>query len=380
MMQLISLLQEAGYEITFASTASETNYSEDVTAIGISVQPILLNDTSFDILISELKPTIVIFDRFITEEQFGWRVIEQCPDALRILDTEDLHFLRKAREEAFKKNTEINLFSELAKRELASILRCDLSLIISEAEMQLLTNTFQIPDGLLYYLPFLVKNFSKESNTFEARQHFISMGNFQHSPNTDAVVFLKKDIWPQIKKQLPEAELHVYGAYVPKHVSELHDEKEGFLIKGWVEDLQSVMGQARICLAPIRFGAGLKGKLLDAALYGTPSITTTIGLEGMFTIAKKCDSVSDFVSEAVHLYTEKEAWLKQQKKAFDVVEKHFLKIHFSTDFLKVISQVANNLQNHRQTYFIGQILQYKSLQATKFMSKWIEEKNKNNTK
>ena len=80
---------------------------------------------------------------FITEEQFGWRVAENCPDAIRLLDTEDLHFLRKARQEVVNKNQELNLFSETAKREIASIYRCDVSLIISEFEMQLLQETFK---------------------------------------------------------------------------------------------------------------------------------------------------------------------------------------------------------------------------------------------
>ncbi|MCB0457510.1 MAG: glycosyltransferase family 4 protein [Flavobacteriaceae bacterium] len=384
MMQLISLFQEANYEITFATTASETKYSEDLTAIEISVIPILLNDASFDVFISELKPTVVLFDRFITEEQFGWRIAENCPDALTILDTEDLHFLRKAREEAFKKNTcylecsreVLPIFSEIAKRELASILRCDLSLIISKAEMQLLTETFKIPEGLLYYLPFLVSEFSKQSPSFEMRKHFISIGNFQHAPNTDAVVFLKNDIWPLIKKQIPDAQLHIYGAYVPKHISEMHNEKEGFLIKGWAEDVRTVMQQARVCLAPLRFGAGLKGKLLDAALYGTPSVTTKIGGEGMFSIAEIVENSSAFVETAVSLYKDEELWKRQQKKAFGVVEQEFLRSCFSYKFLQTIEQLQRELPQHREAHFIGQILQHQSMQATKFMSKWIEEKNK----
>lgn len=380
MMQLISLFQEANFEITFASTASKTMYSEDLKNSGISVTSILLNNSSFDVFVTELQPSVVLFDRFIAEEQFGWRVSENCPHALTILDTEDLHFLRKAREEAFKNKSEVNLFTETAKRELASILRSDLSLIISEAEMQLLTESFKIPERLLYYLPFLVENISKISPAFEDRHHFITIGSFQHAPNVDAVVFLKKEIWPKIKKELPEAQLHVYGAYLPKHISEMHNEKEGFIIKGWAEHVESVMQCARVCLAPLRFGAGLKGKLLDAALYGTPSITTTIGAEGMFSIAQKKDAVSDFATEAVHLYTEKEAWLMQQKKAFEVVQKHFLKIHFSIDFLQTIQQIQQELSQHRQNHFIGQMLKHQSMQATKFMSKWIEEKQKNTPK
>src|SRR5210317_758099 len=100
MMQLIELFLEEGYDITFASTANASERSVSLDHLGISVQEIHLNQTTFDTFIADLNPSVVMYDRFMTEEQFGWRVAECCPEALRILDTEDLHFLRKAREEA----------------------------------------------------------------------------------------------------------------------------------------------------------------------------------------------------------------------------------------------------------------------------------------
>jgi glycosyltransferase involved in cell wall biosynthesis len=376
MMQLISLFQEAGYTITFASTASKTEYSEVLEHRGITTTAIVLNNISFDSFITELNPSIVLFDRYITEEQFGWRVVENCPNTLRVLDTEDLHFLRKAREEAFKKRAEVNLYSETAKRELASILRSDLSLIISEAEMKLLKDTFQIPLEILHYLPFLVEEVSDNVPSYKERQNFITIGNFMHAPNADAVVFLKKEIWPKIKQQLPEAELHIYGTYVPKYISEMHNEKEGFLIKGWAPNVDEVMQKARVCLAPLRFGAGLKGKLLDAARCGTPSVSTFIGVEGMFTIAIAEDEISTFVDTSVKLYSQEKMWLNQQQEAFQVLKNYFQKKQFSDAFQKTILELQTNLPAHRKSHFIGQILQHQFLQATKFMSKWIEEKNK----
>src|SRR5690606_23925594 len=100
--------------------------------------------------------------------------------------------------------SEANLFSETAKRELACILRCDLSLIISEFEMNLLQNTFKIPLELLFYMPFLVETDSEKVNfpAFKECQNFIVIGNLQHAPNVDSVLQLK-EIWPEIKKQLP---------------------------------------------------------------------------------------------------------------------------------------------------------------------------------
>ena len=95
-MQLIGLFREASYQITFASTAAVSDKTVDLGAQEILVKSILLNDASFDEFIKKLNPSIVLFDRYITEEQFGWRVSEICPNALKILDTEDLHFFAES--------------------------------------------------------------------------------------------------------------------------------------------------------------------------------------------------------------------------------------------------------------------------------------------
>lgn len=375
-MQIISILKEADYNLTFATTATKTNFSENLEILHISVEEIILNHSSFNNFIKQLNPNLIVFDRFITEEQFGWRVTQNCPNALKILDTEDLHFLRKAREDAFKNNTKVVLYSELAKRELASILRCDVALIISKAEIQLLIETFKIPEGLLYYLPFLVTSISINTPLFKERQNFISIGNFKHTPNLDAVINLKKQIWPIIKKHLPEAQLHIYGAYAPQQVLEMHNEEDGFLVKGWAEKVSEVMSKARVNLAPLRFGAGLKGKLVDAAINGTPSVTTAVGDEGMFGIATVTNDVTDFIESAIMLYNNELAWQTQQNKAYNVIKEHFMFTHFSDGLIEKILNLEKDIYKHRNAHFLGQIIQHQSLQATKFMSKWIEEKNK----
>lgn len=387
MMQLISLFQKQGFKLIFSSTALLSEKSEPLSELSIETKSIELNNSSFDDFIAELNPSVVLFDRFITEEQFGWRVAEQCPNALRILDTEDLHFLRKARQEAVKKNAPVenaNLFTEAVKRELSSILRCDLSLIISEFEMELLKLTFKIDASVLQYLPFLVDEISEKTiqklPKFEDRNHFVTIGNLLHQPNVDSVKFLKKEIWLKIRKQLPQAELHIYGAYAPQQILELHNKKEGFLIKGWAESVSEVMGTARVCLAPLRFGAGLKGKLLDAMMYGTPSITTSIGAEGMngdlpFSgiVANEIEAIVD---ASVKLYSDKELWLQAQKNGFNILEKRFKKVSFSKEFSSKIKSLQKNIALHRNQNFLGQILLHQSLQSTKYMSKWIEAKNK----
>ena len=159
MLQLIEVFKNQGYSVVFATACKKSDRAFDLTSIGVKVEEVELNHSSFDVFIKALNPSCVLFDRFMTEEQFGWRVAEHCPDALRILDTEDLHFLRKARQKAFTTNLPLDrlLFtSDTAKRELASIYRSDVSLIISEAEHLLLTQQLKIDSSLLCYLPFMI--------------------------------------------------------------------------------------------------------------------------------------------------------------------------------------------------------------------------------
>ncbi|AOW17598.1 glycosyltransferase [Polaribacter vadi] len=387
MLQLIELFLNENYKVTFASTAQKSEKATNLTSLHVDEVTIELNSTSFDDFIIELKPTIVLFDRFMTEEQFGWRVAENCSNALRILDTEDLHFLRKVRHQQLKKGEDFTnealLKSNDTKREIASILRCDLSLIISTYEMDLLKSVFKIDANILYYLPFLLDKIdehqSKKWKTFEQREHFVFIGNFFHKPNVDAVITLKNAIWSEIREYLPKAEVHIYGAYVNQQIQELHNKKEGFIVKGFAENSTEVIENARVLLAPLRFGAGIKGKLTEAMVCGTPSVTTTIGAEGM------CDrfpwpgfvndKFSDFALMAAELYRNKEMWQVSQETGINIINYVFDKEKLSPVFINRIIEIQDNLENHRTQNFLGSLLQHQTLQATKFMSKWIEVKN-----
>ena len=145
-MSIMRLFLSQNWKVEFSTPCALSEHMIDLEKEGISSKSIELNSDSFDEYIKQFNPNIVMFDRFMMEEQFGWRVEKNCPDALKILDTEDLQCLRNARHQALKENREMNksdLFSDLAKREIAAILRCDISLIISSYEMTLLEKTFK---------------------------------------------------------------------------------------------------------------------------------------------------------------------------------------------------------------------------------------------
>jgi O-antigen biosynthesis protein len=384
-LSILRVYRQQGWQVEFATPAQPTEHMIDLAAEGITSRAIALNDDSFDAYIVQYQPDIVHFDRFMMEEQFGWRVDQHCPDALKIIDTTDLQFLRDARHQALKANRALaqqDLCSDLAKREIAAILRSDISLIISSYEVTLLTDTFKISPDILHHLPFMVNTNAKPNDTlgFDERQHFITIGNFRHAPNWDAVLYLQT-IWPLIRKQLPQAELHIYGAYPPPKATALNNPKTGFLIKGWAENAYTVMQNARVCLAPLRFGAGIKGKLLDAMMTQTPSVTTSIGAEGMQANSMPwpgaiADDIDDFVDAAVKLYSDKLTWEQAQQDADYHLQHQFNSEALAAKLIAKISELQQNLAQHRLNNFMGAMLKHHTMTSTKYMSQWIMEKNK----
>jgi glycosyltransferase involved in cell wall biosynthesis len=384
MMQLIESFKQQGYQITFTSPALQTEHMVDLSIHNINIANIELNNTSFDDFISELQPDAVMYDRFMMEEQFGWRVSEHCPDALRILDTEDLFSLRHARHQAYKQGRVMTdgdlLSSELAKRELAAIFRCDLSLMISQYEMDLLPRLFKVDPQLLHYCPFMFdeQQLTQINPSFDERQGFMVIGNFRHAPNWDAVLWLKQQVWPLIRKQLPDATLSVYGAYPPPKATDLHDDKSGFLVKGWVDDAVVAMQSARICLAPLRFGAGIKGKLAEAMICSTPSVTTYIGAESMETahnwagcIINDAQGIAD---AAVALYQDEVSWQKASDLGPVNARVMYQQSQIMRDFALRLARLTDNLSEERAKNFIGSMLNHHHHKSTRYMSQWIEVK------
>ncbi len=387
MMQLLKIFLDKNWKIWYASPAANSLYAEKLEDLSIQSVKIKANDAGFTDFLKEIKPNVVMFDRFMMEEQFGWRVAENCPKAVRVLDTEDLHFFRKARYEAFKQNRNLkksDLHSDEARREIASILRCDLSLIISEAEKDLLLKKFGINPALLLYLPFLLPKLEQASleayPNFNERKNFMFIGNFLHQPNWDAVLYLKQNIWPLIRQQLPEAELHIYGAYTRKKVKQLHNTQEGFLVQGRAENAGKTMQNAKVLLAPLRFGAGIKGKFIEAMQNGTPSITTTIGAEGIGGPHPWNGEIANTDQEvaiaAVRLYTNQKRWEKAQQYGLKIINNRFQKDLFTDAFIEELENLQKSLTTHRANNFMGSMLMHHSLKSTKYMALWIETKNK----
>ncbi|MEE9681112.1 glycosyltransferase [Pseudomonas moraviensis] len=402
-MQILEAFLEQGWDITFSSPAGPGEHKADLTSLGIREVPIELNNSSFDTFISELAPDIVLFDQFMMEEQFGWRVEKHCPDALRILETSDLQSLRHARHQRLKDRLKINdeqtdfteLFApalheefqlmastDLAKREIAALYRCDLNLMISEVEIDLLVEEFGLPRQILHWCPLMIDLPDTTAPGFEERAHFLSIGNFRHAPNWDAVLWMKTTLWPLIRARLPRAQLHIYGAYTPPKATALHNPAQGFHIMDWAEDALEVMSAARVCLAPLRFGAGIKGKLVDAMLCGTPSVTTPIGAEAMHSDAPWPGAVAldanTFAEQAVQLYEDPARWQQAQIQASALLQQRYQRSVHGPRLINRIADCRQHLAQLRNDNFTGAMLRHHTLKSTQYMAQWIEAKNQLN--
>lgn len=401
-MQILETFLQQGWDITFSSPAGVGEHKADLASMGIRECAIELNNNSFDSFISELAPDIVLFDQFMMEEQFGWRVEKHCPNALRVLETSDLQSLRHARHQRLKDHLKASddpddfsaLFApalheefqhmadtDLAKREIAALYRCDLNLMISEVEIELLIEQFKLPRALLHWCPLMLETVPGQFVPFEERAHFLSIGNFRHAPNWDAVLWMKNTIWPLIRQQLPGAQLHIYGAYTPPKATALHNAAQGFHVMNWAEDALQVMSGARICLAPLRFGAGIKGKLFDAMLCGTPNVTTPIGAEAMQGEwpwpGAVTETATAFADAAVRLYHDKAQWSQAQSQGVELLAARYRQQVHGPALIERIDACRKNLPQLRRDNFTGSMLRHHQHKSTQYMSQWIEAKNRN---
>lgn len=400
-MQLLAAFLEQGWDVTFSSPAGAGEHQEDLTVLGIHEVPIELNSSSFDTFVSELAPDIVLFEQFMMEEQFGWRVEKCCPAALRVLGTQDLQSLRHARHQRLKDRLKASddsndfnaLFApalreefermadtDLAKREIAALYRCDLNLMVSEVEIELLVEQFKVPRSLLHWCPLMVEPPSAAPSGFDDRAHFISIGNFRHAPNWDAVLWMKNTVWPLIREQLPTAQLRVYGAYTPPKATALHNAAQGFHVMNWAEDALQVMSAARVCLAPLRFGAGIKGKFIDAMICGTPSVTTPAGAEAMqghhTWPGAVAGTARELAEAAVQLYKDQEKWSSAQTIGLHVLaDRYSVRVHGPALIAK-LEYCQQHLSQLRRDNFTGSMLRHHQHKSTQYMSQWIEAKNR----
>lgn len=369
LIDYLLFLKAENFKVHFASTSKKTPYSFDFGAHQIQTTSVHLNCSSFQEFLKDLQPQIVIFDRINSYEQFAWQCKEVVPDALLVLNTEDLHFLRYARQ----KNT--NYKSQpLFNREVKAILSADLSLIISKTEIDLLSKELNVSDSQLAYLPFLKHSSTQNALNLEERKHLIFVGNGQHKPNVDAVKYLRKEIWPILAKKLREVELHVYGRDYPKSLFINTPERMSY--KGWTKDIKETMSSYKLNLAPLNYGAGLKGKVMTGLETQTVTIGSQIAFEGFpYDLQKQAyTSKENLIDKISQLYTDKKlntAYVEIQNSCLSDFGSKWYKAH-----VEQLHYLNTFREAHRTKHLLIDLLWQNQLNKDKYFSKYIQYKQR----
>lgn len=396
------LCQDDDWTAIHYGTGAPTPYSgantevDNLAAEGVEFHSVPPNQSlTMKKLLDEIEDlSLVIFDRFYSEEAYSFHVYNHCPEVVRVVDMQDFHSLRNGRKQIVDstKNDDFSWDSieevlhfvpsnddSMLLRELASMHRSDLTLVCSPHEHDLLIDTYNIPVSKLCLAPFWVIKQQRETTPltgWQERRDFVFIGNYRHAPNVDAVQQLRH-VWPRIREQLPEVKLHVYGAFCSPSIQKFQNPDYGFLVHGFVDNLKDGLSDKRVMLAPLRYGAGIKGKIIDAWMFGLPVVMTRIASEGIFKSNQEsvggivANTIDDFVNGAIRLYTNQRHWEGVMENIDDVLERRFSEGQF-TQVSRALKHAVTNRHELRRNDYFGPLLWHQTTRSTEYFSRWIE--------
>jgi glycosyltransferase involved in cell wall biosynthesis len=250
----------------------------------------------------------VILSRIEVAERHHAAVRRHSPDALVLFDTVDLHFLRQDREVELRGEVTGGFDPATTRRaELAAMGACDVTVVCSTAEQDLLAEL--VPDSRVVVVPTLQDDV-RSSAPLDERDSVLFVGGFEHPPNADGLKWFIDEIFPNVLELVPDAKLDIIGSAMPVEVRQMAG--GDIRVHGHVPDLTEFYDRARVAIAPIRFGAGVKGKVTQALARGVPCVATTIGAEGSRADGGEhlliADDPEGFAAEIARLYHDDELW------------------------------------------------------------------------
>jgi O-antigen biosynthesis protein len=250
-------------------------------------------------------------------------VRECCPRALVIFNPIDLHYLREERQAIVESSAELAQQAKQTKvLELETVRKVDGTIVVSEAECEILNR--EVQGANVTTIPIL---FSAKGNRapFDERKDVFYLGGYQHKPNVDAVFYFVRSIWPLVKQKLPEVKFYILGSNVTEEILALAT--DDVVVVGYVEDLSHYLDRCRMSVVPLRYGAGMKGKIGTSMSYGVPCVATSIAVEGLGLKRGENilvgDTPENFAQEVVTLYTDKRLWEHLSISGLSFVETHW---------------------------------------------------------
>jgi GT2 family glycosyltransferase len=326
LVNLFRILRGLGYKVTFGAANLEAlePYVSELQGLGVQVlyRPYVRS------LKRHLAEQGALYDLVILSRADAAAAVmpharRHCPNAFILYDTVDLHFLREQRLAELTGDRSTRRLAEQRRRqELGLIDAAHATLVVSEAELRLLQA--ERPEARLHLVSNIHRIYGSAA-TFEERRDILFIGAFAHPPNGDAVRWLAREILPLVWAELPDLHCHVIGADPPADIRALAG--PGLTLHGYVPDVAPYFNGCRLSVAPLRYGAGVKGKVNQSLAYGLPAVVTTQAAEGMYLVdgesALIADDAANFAAATVRLYRDQALWERLSDAGLALMETHF---------------------------------------------------------
>ena len=331
--EFIRLFQRLSYKVTFIPENFLYNgrYTAALQRMGVECiyRPFSTSVKAYIRRIGKVYDVIVVF-----RASLGHKYLDDfrryCPNARIILHTIDLYYLREERRAELEKSDAVRkLAKELRAIELEAMRKSDCTIVVSNYEHELVTT--QIPEAYVAIFP-LVLQARREVVSFRDRRDILFLGDFRHPPNVDAVLHFVSAIWPRVRAVVPQMKFYVVGGSPPKEIADLGG--GSVVVTGRVEDLSDCFNHVRLSVAPLRYGAGIKGKIGTSLSFGLPCVASPIAVEGMgLTDGLNVlvgEDPRDFAEDVLGLYQNEGLWTAisangiafvQENYSFDVAAK-----------------------------------------------------------
>jgi GT2 family glycosyltransferase len=323
---IMKLFREMGWRVSFMADNGQASAADLRTLGAIGVQ-VLCKPTvpSLSAWLKDEGPELdaVLLCRHYVADPNLSLVRRLAPRARLLFDTVDVHFLRERRAAEHTNNPALARRAAVSQqREFAIIRACHATFVVSTVELELLRR--ELPGANVQLLPNMHEVHGRKKS-FEERRDLVFVGGFGHPPNVDAVQWLIDEIFPRIRSVRPEIGLHLIGQMPEATRQELQG--NGVTAHGRVEDIDPWMDGCRIALAPLRYGAGVKGKVNTAMSHGLPVVATSIAAEGMFLVDGQNvllgDDTDSFAAAVLRLYDDRELWLRLSDASLQNIREHF---------------------------------------------------------
>ncbi|MDA9837089.1 glycosyltransferase [Luminiphilus sp.] len=328
----LKIFRKMGYQVTFIAENLRylPTYTENIQALGVECRyaPYDTSVHNYIVECGHLFDAVMLY-RVANGGRFYEDVRKFAPKAKIIFDTVDLHFLREERQAALvkgKKKSEALLAKarETRERELHLLKHSDVSIVLSENEKQLLKHEYGVKQTCV--IPIVLET-QAPVGSFDERRDIAFVGGFQHTPNVDAVLYFVEEIWPEVKTKLPGVKFFIVGSKPPAEVEVLQELDKDIIVTGYIPDLGPVFDNVKLSVAPLRFGAGIKGKIGTSMSYGVPCVATKMATEGMGLREGEhvlvADRADEFVELIVSLYDDGAKWASISEGGMQFVEDNY---------------------------------------------------------